>query len=227
MRLTYQDILELSASGAYGGDRNLSADTCALLLCALATYTEANWQWSDAQDYWDEIQSMVSSATNEIMYAVPGNGNGDNAVSVAIIADEKASGVEGGTFLTGDWRLRDVNTEISDPDNIVTVADNQFTVLPGTYYIWASAPAYRVSYHKARLYNVTLSEVLEISTSEISSSVAATTTRAIVAVVATFSTETVLELQHSCLTTYYNTGFGKAGSLDVERYSLVIIEKVG
>mgnify|MGYP007000107383 len=40
--------------------------------------------------------------------------------SYAIIADVKASNGNGGTFTTGDWRTRDLNTEISDPDGIVS-----------------------------------------------------------------------------------------------------------
>ena len=47
--------------------------------------------------------------------------------SYAIIADVKASNADGGTFTSGAWRTRDLNTEITDPDGIVSIYSNQFT----------------------------------------------------------------------------------------------------
>ena len=38
-----------------------------------------------------------------------------------------------GAFTSGDWRTRDINTEVADPDSIVTLASNQFTLQAGSY----------------------------------------------------------------------------------------------
>ena len=75
--------------------------------------------------------------------------------SYAIISDQKASTTSGGTFTSGAWRTRDLNTEITDPDGIVSIASDQFTLAAGTYLIKWLAPAYKCNSHQTRLYNVT------------------------------------------------------------------------
>ena len=37
--------------------------------------------------------------------------------SYAVIEDQKTSGTNGGTFTSGDWRVRDLNTEVFDTDS--------------------------------------------------------------------------------------------------------------
>ena len=39
-------------------------------------------------------------------------------IDIAIIADQKSNGTDGGTATNGAWRTRDLNTEISDTDGI-------------------------------------------------------------------------------------------------------------
>ena len=81
--------------------------------------------------------------------------------SYAIICDEKAHNVDGGTFTSGDWRTRDLNTEIADPDGIVSISSNQFTLSAGDYLIEASAPAFSVNQHVIRLQNITASTTVQ------------------------------------------------------------------
>ena len=85
--------------------------------------------------------------------------------SYAIIADIKASNADGGDFDSGAWRTRDLNTEIADPDNIVSLSSNQFTLGAGSYLIEFSAPACRLGSHQTRLYNATTSSEVQIGTS--------------------------------------------------------------
>lgn len=226
MRLTYAEVLELAESGAYGGERELSPATCALLLCALPTFLENVWNWTDGKDNWDAIQAMVSAATNEVMYGVIGNGNGFEDMSIAIIADQKVSGVDGGSFTQGAWRVRDLNTEIADPDSIVAVADNGFTLPAGTFLIFGSAPAYKTSYHQARIYDVTGDEEVEVGTSETSNASDNSVTRSFVAAVVVLTGATEFELQHRCLATRATNGYGKATSWGVEQYSRVLIMRL-
>ena len=86
-------------------------------------------------------------------------------ISYAIIADVKASNADGGDFVVGAWRTRNLNTEIADPDGIVSISSNQFTLGAGTYLIEFSAPACRVASHQTRLYNATTSSEVQIGTS--------------------------------------------------------------
>lgn len=223
MRLTYTDVLSLAESGAYGGDRELSSLTCALLLCALPTYLEKSWNWTDSYDNWDAIQAMVARATNEVMYGVIGDGNGFGEMGIAVVADRKTLGTDGGTFTQGAWRVRDMNTELADPENIASVADNKITLPTGTYFLFASAPSYKTSYHQVRLYNVTADEEIEVGTSETSNASDNSTTRSSVATVVTFEETTEVELQHRCLASRATNGYGKANSWAVETYSLLWI----
>ena len=85
--------------------------------------------------------------------------------SYAIIADVKASNADGGDFDSGAWRTRALNTEIADPDGIVSLSSNQFTLGAGTYLIEFSAPACRMGSHQTRLYNATTSSEVTIGTS--------------------------------------------------------------
>ena len=75
--------------------------------------------------------------------------------SYAVICDQKPGGGQGGTFTAGGHVQRDLNTELFDPDGIVTVASNQFTVAAGNYLIVWKAPAFRVGRHTSRLRDMT------------------------------------------------------------------------
>ena len=86
----------------------------------------------------------------------------------AIICDEKASTADGGTFTSGAWRTRDLNTEIADPDGIVSISSNQFTLGAGTYLIKFSAPACQVNSHQTKLYDITGTADVEVGSIEYS-----------------------------------------------------------
>ena len=75
--------------------------------------------------------------------------------SYAIICDRKSNGTDGGSLVSGGWRVRDLNHEIADEDGIVSIASNRFTLQAGTYLIKANAPQYGRGYHALRLYNYT------------------------------------------------------------------------
>ena len=79
--------------------------------------------------------------------------------SYAVLADVKASGVQPGVATSGAWRIRDLNTKMVDPDGIVSLEDNEFTLQLGTYFMEWDAPARAGSgsylNHQSRLFNVT------------------------------------------------------------------------
>ena len=73
----------------------------------------------------------------------------------AYLYDSKSSGTAGGSYPNADtWITRTINTE-DDPDGIVTLNANQFTLSAGTYHIRAEMPALSVNEFVAALYNVT------------------------------------------------------------------------
>ena len=76
--------------------------------------------------------------------------------SYAVIAKVRAAGAGGfGTYTTGDWRTRDIDTEITDEDDIVSISSNQFTLQAGTYLINFGCTMYHIQSHAIRLQNVT------------------------------------------------------------------------
>ena len=83
--------------------------------------------------------------------------------SYARISDNKGSATQGGTFSSGGWRTRDLQTEEEDPDGIVSISSNQFTLQAGTYYISAMACAINVNNHVAKIQNVTDLSLIHIS----------------------------------------------------------------
>ena len=83
------------------------------------------------------------------------SGVGGKFASYALITDQKTSSTQSGNFVSGDWRTRDLNTEITDADGIVSISNNQFTLQAGTYLIKWVCPAYGRSQHQSRLRNIT------------------------------------------------------------------------
>ena len=152
--------------------------------------------------------------------------SGVGFVSYAVICDEKSHDSGGGTFTQGDWRDRDLNTEITDPDSIVTISSNQFTLGAGTYFINWSCPGYRVEEHRSRLYDVTGSAVLALGFNGFSPDSDRPQGWSEGFYRHTITGNNVYKLQHYCTDTYTN-GFGRPSDVDstVERYSWVKIYK--
>ena len=160
---------------------------------------------------------------------IRGDDNFDTAFakSVAIIADVKAYNVSGGTFTQDAWQTRDLNTELDDPENIVTIASNQFTLQAGTYLIEWTAPAYSCNRHSSRLWNNTASTVVvEGTTSFAADGIENISNGAAVEIITTAS---VFEIQHYAQTTSGTNGFGvNSNVVGINSvYTLVKIHKIG
>ena len=172
-----------------------------------------------------KVASANHSSTNaELEFAADTSGKFE---SYAIIADQKANGTESGTFTSGDWRTRDLNTELRDIDGIVSISSNQFTLAAGSYLVKASAPGKRVNIHQIRLQNITDSTTVEYGTCEQAYGGSSyIVTRSFLSAQFTISASKVFEIQHRCDTTASNTGFGQDVTFgNVEVYTLVEIYK--
>ena len=134
--------------------------------------------------------------------------------SVAIIADQKAYDAGGGTFTSGAWRTRDLNTEISDVDGIVSISSNQFTLAAGTYTILWSCPARNVNRTAHQLYNATDSSVVQYGASVYPSSTDGNYAMSIGSSIVTIAGTKAFEIRHWCQTTAADTGFGLDQNLD-------------
>jgi hypothetical protein len=143
---------------------------------------------------------------------------GTNGITVNVpywhIADQKANNTPGGTFSSGAWQRRDLNTTIgSNTISGSSLAGNQFTLPAGTYRIQASAPAYNCNRHKAKLRNMTDSIDTLIGSSEVSAPGGYTTS--IINGVFTISAQKTFEIQHQCQTSAATNGFGVESNFGV------------
>ena len=156
---------------------------------------------------------------------------------IAVLEDQKASNTNGGTFASGAWQDRTLNTE-TDPQSFVTLdGGNIYFSLPaGTYEIDWSAPASMVDKHQSRLIYATNTGFSSgvgyvYGSSEMVDQNETTNidcTRSFGSTVITTSAITYFKIQHRCSTTYSNTGFGTpnnfTGDSQVEVYTKVKIQ---
>ena len=148
--------------------------------------------------------------------------------SYAIICDEKANNTNGGAFTSGSWQTRDLNTEIADPDSIVSISSNQFTLQAGRYLIEARTPAYSCDSHQARVYNATDSSVVQYGSTayarEATGDQGSTDSHVFARV--TITAAKAFEIQHRCSTTRSNNGLGVTNDFgNVQIYTTVKIYK--
>ncbi len=170
--------------------------------------------------------SAVSQFTNDAGYLQP---------QIMIVQDQKPAGTAGGTFTSGAWQTRDLNTIQYNSIPGASLASNRVTLPAGTYLVKASAPAFYVGNHKTRLYNFTGSSTLIAGSLEMSfqGSTGYDQTRSFVLGSFTLVGNTAIELQHRCYATRSTDGFGGFNSSnastwgEVETYSQVEIQKIG
>ena len=144
------------------------------------------------------------------------------------IRDEKSNNTHGGTFTSGAWQQRDLNTIKTNEITGASLSSSNITLPSGTYYIEASAPASEVGAHKSKLYNTTDSSDVIIGTNKHnrSDNNYAVSTSDITGRF-TISAEKVFMIAHRCATSRSTDGFGIASNFSViEVYSDVKIWKV-
>jgi len=128
--------------------------------------------------------------------------------SFAIIADQKAAGTDGGTFTSGSWQTRDLQTEITDIDGIVTISANEFTLAAGTYLINWNCCAFQCNSHKSRLYDVTGTASLGMGMPQWTQSLDHGSNNSEGSTRITPSGSNVYRIEHRCSLTKADQGFG-------------------
>lgn len=176
------------------------------------------------------------STSDKMIYVDKPTGTGDGRYYI-LITDEKAAGTDGGTFTSGAWQTRALNSEKSDAGNYASVSGNQITLAAGTYEAEISCPAKAVLAHQARLYNITDSATTLVGTTESTDTggkenfsvvlAEAATTRSIIRGRFTIAAQKVFAVQHRCASTCASYGQGKAVNWDeVEVYTIAQFYKV-
>lgn len=148
-------------------------------------------------------------------------------MTYAIICDRKTQNTAGGGYTAGAWATREFNHTIADPDNIVSISNNQFTLQAGSYLIEAQAPAFGINYNLLRLQSITDSSTVAYGESnyarytsgDVNSSTAFLITRVVI------TSATTYELQHKATSTRATNGLGVESNQGPETYSRIKITK--
>jgi hypothetical protein len=160
--------------------------------------------------------------SGQVVQAVP------TALATAIFNETQASGTNGGTFTSGSYVKRTLNTTVVNNILGCSIASSVITLPAGTYQVFASAPAYKVGIHKIKLRNTTASTDIAIGGSSFTdASDASVATSSLIQTSFVLSASTNIELQHRAGTTKADNGFGQPSSFsDSEIYSQITITKV-
>lgn len=149
---------------------------------------------------------------------------------VAFLKDVKPSGTLSGTFNSGAFQTRDLNTLEGDV-SFISLTLNRFTLPAGEYIVEASAPAYRVALNKIILRNISDGLDAIIGTSEYSRIDANSegTNRSWLQGTISITSSKQFEIQHRCSSGRAGDGFGPVntfGGLVSEIYTQVKVTKL-
>lgn len=191
----------------------------------IMTATGTSGQVFAAQQFaqWDYVEVIVTQPSggsvnvtaDQRTYLADGV-SGYVAAPYIKVQDQKANPSDGGTFTSGAWQKRDLNTIVNDAAGLVSLASNQITLPAGKYWVSITAPVYEVQLHQLRLQNVTDAVTLVLGqTAWAGSNPAISDSHATCVGQFTLSGTKTLEVQHYCQTTKASVGFGvgPSGSL--------------
>lgn len=137
------------------------------------------------------------------------------------VQDQKASGTNPASIVSGAWRTRELNTEVTDTGSIASVAGNQVTVAAGTYLAFCAAPSsVGNSVNRLRIRDTTAGATL-VQGSDGGQSISTL----IVNGYFTLTAQSVLELQH--YTTLTGNGGAPVTTGEVEVYANVYLIRIG
>jgi len=148
------------------------------------------------------------------------------AISAAVFTDTKTS-TPGGTFTSGAWRTRDINTSQFNNITGASIASNQITLPAGSYMVVASGAFARVDQNVLRFQNITDTTTAIEGINNYMDTAPALMMFAQLNGGFTIAGSKTFELQHRCFTTQASTGFGFTNTITTDVYVMVSIWKVG
>jgi len=144
-----------------------------------------------------------------------------------IFKDIKSAGTDGGTFTSGAWRTRDLNTEQYNGIAGASLLGNQMTLPEGTYEIFADAPAVGVDTNQIKLYNITDSADTLIGSSGYANDNYPSQVKTTIIGIFIVLSEKIFEIQHKCSLSKSANGLGHTADLGVpEVYTQVRLRKI-
>lgn len=137
-----------------------------------------------------------------------------------LLQEQQTQNTAGGTFTSGAWQKRLINTEVNDANNLALITSSVIALQPGTYRCQWSAPAYggATVKHQTRLRN-TSDTIDYIGSSE--QTVLNAQTRSVGSARFTIASAKNFELQHQISATRATDGFGLPANFATEVYSII------
>ena len=172
--------------------------------------------------------NWTAFTAGQVLTAAQLNGVVDNFADIAIFNETQASGTSGGTFTSGSYVKRTLNTTVVNNITSCTLTSSVISLPAGTYQVFATAPAFQVTSHQTRLRNTTDSTDIQFGSTEYSSSAGVyTQSNSILQTVFTIAATKNFELQHRCLNTRASYGLGAEAAFgNSEIYSSITITKI-
>ena len=148
--------------------------------------------------------------------------------SYALLEDRKTTGTVGGTTVNPSaFAQRQLNTEVSDPDGIVTLSGNSFTLGSGTYRIDWGCPAYNCGANKSRLFDSTNTIYYDGESAFANNSGNGGTSYSRGSSIVTLTGNATFQIQHRANDANIASGYGRASSFGQhEIYTRVQIVKI-
>ena len=164
---------------------------------------------------WDTIGG--STTVNNISNVT----NSSNS-NIAVLQDLKGA-FHGGTFSSGAWRERTINTHLGD-SSFLTLGTDTFTLNQGIYILNATAPAYKVGEHQIRLYNCTTTNVDAVGS--VASSAGSVTSSLMTTIINVTSATNDFIIEHRCASTQNTNGLGIGVAWSSNVYTQIWIQKL-
>ena len=147
------------------------------------------------------------------------------------IEEQTSRGTPAGTFTSGSWIVRNLNTIMINNIENTSLLNNRITLPKGTYYCKAQFPAYRVDTHATRLVKVSNVPLLYGTTPYTPSGAASTESLSIINGLFELLDNSEIELQHYCTTTQSTYGLGATAGSTIPGvyniFSFIKIWKIG
>jgi hypothetical protein len=151
---------------------------------------------------------------------------GPSATTRAIFNETQAQGTNGGTYTTGSWATRVLNTTVYNNITSASLATNAVSLPAGTYYMSASAGMFYTTETQLRIYNNTDSANVALSQiGYMGATTDALTMQSATAIVTITGTKSFI-VQHRGARTSATQGLGIGCSWDQSVFATFTIEKL-
>jgi hypothetical protein len=161
---------------------------------------------------------------------VTGSITGGISIPTLHVQDQRASGTGGGTFTSGSWQTRTLNTSVTNGISGASLISDAITLPAGTYEVEAIANAFRVDEHQIRFNGtgVTIYGLSSLAPNGVTGGTnvpmqSTSTLRGTFTIASTTS----FNLEHRCSRTTTTNGFGvDCGFGNINIYADVRIRKI-